>query len=136
MFLLSIQLFRSNLNENGSNPAQRVSALDPFPERCFTILALQDTCVILAEAVLEVFSSNVTALRNAAHELNIIILLSFMSGKNISLKKPQTNIKSTAVSPKTAGVYKLKISSLDTTLMCQVSVHFDKSLKMVGQSRK
>lgn len=35
-------------------------------------------------------------------------------------KKPQTNIKSTAVSLKTSGVYKLKISSLDTTLICQV----------------
>lgn len=77
MFFLSIQLFRSNLNENGSDPAQRMSVLDLFLERCFTILALQDACVILTEALLEIFLSNVTAPRNAAHELNIIILLHF-----------------------------------------------------------
>lgn len=126
MFLLSIQLFRSNLNENGSDPAQRVSVLDLFPERCFTILALQDAYVIVTEALLEIFSSNVTAARNAAHELNIIILLHFRDykwQKNLPQKKKknhqtQPNIKSTAVSPKKAGVYKLKISSLDTTLIC------------------
>lgn len=81
MFLLSIQIFRSNLNENGSDPAQRVSVLDLFPERCFTILALQDACVILAEALLEIFSSNVTAARHAAHELNVITLLHFKDYK-------------------------------------------------------
>lgn len=111
----------SNLNENGSDPAQRVSVLDLFPERCFTILALQDACVILTEALLEIFSSNVTAARNAARELNIIILLHFKDHKwqkNLPQKRPQPNIKSTAVSPKKAGVYKLKISSLDTTLIC------------------
>lgn len=127
MFLLSIQIFRSNLNENGSDPAQRVSVLDLFPERCFTILALQDACVILAEALLEIFSSNVTAARHAAHELNVITLLHFKAykwQKNLPQKKPkqtktytQPNIKSTAVSPKKA-VYKLEISSLDTTLIC------------------
>lgn len=90
MFLLSIQLFRSNLNENGSDPAQRVSVLDLFPERCFTILALQDAYVIVTEALLEIFSSNVTAARNAAHELNIIILLHFRDykwQKNLPQKK-------------------------------------------------
>lgn len=78
---MSVQLFRSNLNENGSDPAQRVSVLDLFPERCFTILALQDACVILTEALLEILSSNVKAARNAALELNTIILLYFKDYK-------------------------------------------------------
>lgn len=132
MFLLSIQIFRSNLNENGSDPAQRVSVLDLFPERFFTI---QDACVILTEALVEIFSSNVTAARHAAHELNVLYyILKIISGRKISLKnqnkqtntqtkktnknKNPPNIKSTAVSPKEAGVHKLKISSLDTTLIC------------------
>lgn len=51
--------------------------LDLFPERCFTILAFQDACDILTEALLEIFSLNVTAARNAAHELSITILLHF-----------------------------------------------------------
>lgn len=104
--------------------------MDPFPERCFTILALQDACVILAETLLEIFSSNVTETRHAAHELNVLYyILKIISDRKISLKKPKQtkrtktkktppNIKSTAVSPKEAGVYKLKISSLDTTLIC------------------
>lgn len=93
MFLLSIQVFRSNLNENGSDPAQRVAVLDLVPERCFTILALQDACVILTEALLEIFSSNVTAARHAAHELNVLYyILKIISGRKISLTKPnQTN---------------------------------------------
>lgn len=95
MFLLSIQIFRSNLNENGSDPAQRVAVLDLVPERCFTILVLQDARVILTEALLEIFSSDVTAARHAAHELNVLYyILKIIRGRKISLKKPkQTNKK-------------------------------------------
>lgn len=140
MFLLSVQLFRSNLDENGSDPAQRVSVLDLFPERCCTILALQDARVILTEALLETFSANVTAASNAAPELNIIILIYFKESKwqkksPSKKKKNQPNIKSAAVSPKKAGVYKWKISSLDATLICYVSAHFYKSLETGGQAR-
>lgn len=83
---------------------------------------------------MEIFSSNVTAARHAAHELNVLYyILKIISGRKISLKKPKQtnkqtkktnknkippNIKSTAVSPKEAGVYKLKISSLETILIC------------------
>lgn len=96
MFLLSVQLFRSNLNENGSDPAQRVSVLDLFPERCFTILALQDACVILTEALLEILSCNVTAARNAAPELNTIILLYF---KDYNWQKNLPENKQTKTKP-------------------------------------
>lgn len=94
MFLLSIWIFRSNLNENGSDPAQRVSVLDLFPERCFTILALQDACVNLTEELLEIFSSSVTPARHAAHELNVLYyILKIISGRKISFRKPKQTKK-------------------------------------------
>lgn len=90
-------------------------------ERCYIILAFEDSGVILSEALLKIFASDMTERRNAAQELNITILLHFYKWQErLPQKNPKPTLKALAVSLKTLGVYKLKISSSDATLICQV----------------